>query len=81
MSATERVASLLLEMIDRLSDNGSAPVSLPLSRQQMGDLLGLAIETVSRTMTKFEREGLIKLPGGRRVDLLDRDGLEQIATG
>lgn len=81
MSATERVASLLLEMIDRLGDAPDAPISLPLSRQQMGDLLGLAIETVSRTMTRFEREGLIDLPGGRRVVLRDRPGLERIATG
>lgn len=81
MSATERVASLLLEMIDRLGGAAGMPVALPLSRQQMGDLLGLAIETVSRTMTKFARQGLIALPGGRRVRLLDREGLGQIAIG
>jgi len=81
MSATERVASLLLEMIDRLGDGAGALMTLPLSRQQMGDLLGLAIETVSRTMTKFERAGLLELPGGRRVRLCDRDGLERIASG
>ncbi len=81
LSATERVASLLLEMFDRCVVEPGEPVSLPLSRQQMGDLLGLAIETVSRTMTKFERTGLIELPGGRRVRLLDRDGLVRIANG
>lgn len=81
MSATERVASLLLEMIDRLGGATGEPVSLPLSRQQMGDLLGLAIETVSRTMTKFARQELIELPGGRRVVVRDRDGLERIANG
>ncbi len=81
MSATERVASLLLEMIDRLGGAPGKPLSLPLSRQQMADLLGLAIETVSRTMTRFEREGLITLPGGRRLVLRDRAGLERIATG
>lgn len=81
MSATERVASLLLEMIDRLGGVSGTPLSLPLSRQQMADLLGLAIETVSRTMTRFEREGLIALPGGRRVVLRDRADLERIATG
>jgi len=81
MSATERVASLLLEVFDRCAAEPSEAMSLPLSRQQMGDLLGLAIETVSRTMTKFERTGLIELPGGRRVRLLDRDGLGRIANG
>jgi CRP/FNR family transcriptional regulator len=81
LSADARVASLLLEMIDRLGDRSGGPVTLPLSRQQMGDLLGLVIETVSRTMTKFERAGLIGLPGGRRVTLRDRDGLKRIAAG
>jgi len=81
MSATERVASLLLEMVDRLGSASGTPLLLPLSRQQMADLLGLAIETVSRTMTRFEREGLIALPGGRRVVLRDRADLERIATG
>lgn len=32
-------------------------------------------------MTRFEREGLIDLPGGRRVTLHDREGLMRIATG
>jgi len=79
MSAAERVASLLLEIVDRLGADGDEPIMLPLSRQQMGDLLGLAIETVSRTMTKFERDGLIALPGGRRLIVNDIDALARIA--
>jgi CRP/FNR family transcriptional regulator len=81
LSATERIASLLLELADRsnVSDGGS--IMLPLSRQQMGDLLGLAIETVSRTMTKLCRAGLIDLPGGRRLRIIDRDALIRVAAG
>lgn len=82
MSAPERVASLLLEIVDRVGPGTPGePIMLPLSRQQMADLLGLAIETVSRTMTRFEREGLIGLPGGRRVIVTDASALERIASG
>lgn len=81
MSATERVASLLVEIVDRLGEHDGEALMLPLSRQQMGDLLGLAIETVSRTMTRFEREGLIALPGGRRLLVIDLEALTQIAGG
>lgn len=81
MSAPERVASLLVEIVERLGRVDDEPLMLPLSRQQMADLLGLAIETVSRTMTRFEREGLIALPGGRRLRVADLAALTRIASG
>lgn len=81
MSATERVASLLLEIADRLGPPlPGEPIMLPLSRQQMADLLGLVIETVSRTMTRFERMGIIALPGGRRLRITDAAALADIAN-
>lgn len=64
-SADERVASLLLETAQA---NGAGPgerVPLPLSRQQMADVLGLTIETVSRKMHLFARSGVIGLPSLR----------------
>lgn len=81
LSATERVASLLVELVDRSNVPEDQSIILPLSRQQMGDLLGLAIETVSRTMTKLQRAGLIGLPGGRRLQVVDRDALARVAAG
>lgn len=61
-SAEERVASLLWMFFERMHEAAGAPVPLPLSRQQIADVLGLTIETVSRKMRSFEREGLIALP-------------------
>lgn len=61
-SAEERVASLLWMFAERMQQAAGAPVPLPLSRQQIADVLGLTIETVSRRMRSFEREGLISLP-------------------
>lgn len=81
LSAVERVASLLVELVERLGGSGGKEVILPLSRQQMGDLLGLAIETVSRAMTRFKQIGLIDLPGGRRLIVSDHAALQRVAAG
>ena len=85
-SAEEKVATFLLEMSDRLVDPGcEAPrdepldcFELPFSRQQVGDILGLTIETVSRQMTRLKRDGVIGLPNRRAVEILDRPALEAI---
>ncbi|MBD3753920.1 MAG: helix-turn-helix domain-containing protein, partial [Micrococcales bacterium] len=57
-SAGERVASLLVEFAERSPEDN---VAFPLTRQQMGDLLGLSLETVSRELSKLKARGLITL--------------------
>jgi len=82
-SAGEKVATFLLEMSERLVDPGCAvqpnmplrPFALPFSRQQVADVLGLTIETVSRQFTRLKADGLIDLPSRREVVILDREGL------
>ncbi len=82
-SASEKVASFLLEMSERLVEPGciEAPgqplrkFALPFSRQQVADVLGLTIETVSRQFTRLKAEGLIDLPSRREVVIVDRQGL------
>ncbi len=81
-SAEEKIATFLLDMSERLAEGGAAPLDrfdLPFSRQQIGDVLGLTIETVSRQMTKLKRDGVIDLPTRRAVAILDRAELEAIA--
>lgn len=84
-SAVERVASFLLEMASRLApdDHGDAsgPIlfELPFGRQEVAEVLGLTIETVSRQITKLRGEGLIDTPSKRQIAILDRDGLEACA--
>lgn len=78
-SASAKVAQLLLDMAERCGDRGHDIVSLPLSRQQMADLLGMAIETVSRSITSFKAAGLIDLPGGRLLRVRDGAALRRIA--
>ncbi len=82
-SAGEKVASFLLEMSERLvqpgcidqPDQGLKHFSLPFSRQQVADVLGLTIETVSRQFTRLKADGLIDLPSRREVVIIDREGL------
>jgi len=80
-SAEEKVATFLIGWRDRLfRQTGPAPVvPLPMSRQDIADYLGLTIETVSRTFTKLEREGVIEIiPGG--ICLLDPARAEAMAA-
>ena len=82
-SAGEKVASFLLEMSERLVDpgcqisfeHGERRMALPFSRQQIADVLGLTIETVSRQFTRLKAEGIIDLPSRREVIIRDAEGL------
>jgi CRP/FNR family transcriptional regulator len=82
-SATERVVSFLLAFSRRSGRNGHDPAEfeLPMTRADIGDFLGLTIETVSRTFTKLRCLGLIELPHANRVKLVDLDQLESLAAG
>jgi CRP/FNR family transcriptional regulator len=86
-SAAEKMASFLLEMTERLvGPDGCAidfgldqkerqRLELPFSRQQIADVLGLTIETVSRQFTRLKNQGIIDLPSRREVVILDYEGL------
>lgn len=82
-NAREKIATFLIDMSERLAEEeAGAPLdsfALPLSRQQVGDVLGLTIETVSRQLTDMKRAGIIALPDRRTVEIMDRDQLEQAA--
>lgn len=73
-SAREKIATFLLNTAERLSASDS--FELPMQRGDIADHLGLTIETVSRTLTRMARDGMIRLQAcGRTVDILDRGGL------
>jgi CRP-like cAMP-binding protein len=73
-NARERVASFLLEMAERASENNT--IELPMSRQDIADYLGLTIETVSRTLTSLETASAIEVsPCSRRIVLRNRGAL------
>lgn len=73
-SAMERVAAFLIEMAER--QGGLRQVDLPMSRLDIGDYLGLTIETVSRVFTRLKEKGVIRLIGLRSVEILSRNALQ-----
>lgn len=80
-AADEKVATFLLGWRERLFalEGRSDTVSLPMSRQDIADYLGLTIETVSRTFTKLERHGVIEIIHGG-ISLLDPAKVEALAA-
>jgi len=82
-TARERVVSFLRLLAKQARKRGESgnPLNLPMSRADIADYLGLTIETVSRTITKLAKDGLIILPSSNRVVLSDMDALEAIEMG
>ena len=83
-SASEKVASFLLEMSERLSGQGCQSgacdgFELPFGRQQIADILGLTIETTSRQLTKMRADGIVDLPSRREIVINDRAAMEDMA--
>lgn len=72
--AATRIAGLIMSLARAASDSPCHPArefELPLSRGEMAQMLGLTIETVSRRMTQFEKDGLIAKKGARGIELVD----------
>lgn len=75
-NAAERVAAFLLDMMERRG--GLQQVELAMSRTDIGDYLGLTIETVSRVFSKFKDKGHIRLQGARMVEVLRPEALRAL---
>jgi CRP/FNR family transcriptional regulator len=75
-TATERLASFLVVLAGR---GASRFVRLPMSRSDIADYLGLTKETVSRVLSAFRRDRLIRLQAIDEVEILEREGLEDVA--
>ena len=79
-TAQERLATFLLMMRKRAASPTQAnTVILPMSRQDIGDFLGLTIETVSRTVTRLRKSGAIELPDPNRVIIRDEAMLTDLS--
>jgi len=72
-TAAEKVARFLIDLADRTG--GADDLALPMSRQDIADFLGLTIETVSRTFSQLQAQGLIAVAGCRAVVLRRRAAL------
>lgn len=79
-TALEKVAAFLLEMDERLGHPNM--MSLPMSRRDIADYLGLTLETVSRALSILRDDRLLRFDGQtqRQLVLLDRKGLAQLES-
>ncbi len=90
-TARERIASFLIAraaLAPHCPGQALAPsaqpreqLHLPMTRSDIADYLGLTIETVSRTLSRFKAEKLIEIPSNSEVVLLRHDAIEELATG
>jgi CRP-like cAMP-binding protein len=74
-SVRQRLAALLLEF-DQAA--GQEPIPLPVTHQELASRLGTVREVVSRNLSRFQLEGLIRI-SGRQLRILDREGLKREA--
>jgi CRP/FNR family transcriptional regulator, nitrogen fixation regulation protein len=75
-NAMERVANFLLEMDRRLAVAGM--MALPMCRRDIGDYLGLTLETVSRALSQLHGEGVLGFSGARQIVLRNRQHLRNM---
>jgi len=82
MNANERVARFILNISDQRARIGwqNNPVSLPMTRQDIADYLGLTLETVSREITRFKTANLIKLMNSKQIFIVDKEKLAQVCN-
>ncbi|SRR5579883_2763538 len=80
-TALERVAIFLLTLSERYLRTGRNPrlLNIPMTRSDIGDLLGLTIETVSRSLTKLREQKVIEVIRGSLIQIIDLDGLKVLA--
>lgn len=78
-SAEQKVATFLLAMSDH--DEAGEEFDLPMRRIDMGEFLGLRLETISRKMTEFQRRKWIRMTSTYRCRILNRGVLEALAEG
>ncbi|MNP47752.1 Transcriptional activator protein Anr [compost metagenome] len=81
-TADERIATFLINLSARFRARGfsAQQFRLSMSRNEIGNYLGLAVETVSRVFTRFQQNGLIAADG-KEVRILDSIELCALAGG
>ncbi|NTA84524.1 helix-turn-helix domain-containing protein [Agrobacterium tumefaciens] len=75
--AVEKLAVFLTDLVDRQS--GLDSIDLPMTRTDIGDYLGMTIETVSRNLSKLRAEGILRLKSSRCIEILMPERLHRLA--
>ena len=79
---SSRIAKYLLDLLLRTAKEGRGPmeIELDLSKTQLALRLGTISETLSRTLAKMRAKGIISVKGNR-IQVLNRQALEELASG
>lgn len=77
MNASERVVKFILNISNQRLRIGwqNNPISIPMTRQDIADYLGLTLETISREFTKLKTANVIKFLSSKQIYITDRDKL------
>jgi CRP/FNR family transcriptional regulator len=81
MRAEERLAAFLLNLVQRLHARGfsQSELVLRMTREEIGSYLGLKLETVSRTFSKFVEDGIVEVKQ-RHVRILNTEALKLLVN-
>jgi CRP/FNR family transcriptional regulator len=79
-TAEQRLAAFLLDLSKRLRPEAPSVFNLFLSRQDIGSYLSLTAETISRLLSKLQKNQILKITQ-KRLQILEPDQLQLIAEG
>jgi len=81
MRAEERLATFLLNLVQRLHARGfsQSELVLRMTREEIGSFLGLKLETISRTFSRFVEEGIVEVKQ-RHVHIVNTEALREIVN-
>lgn len=79
LTAEARVATFLLNMSTRMQDRGysGSSFTLRMTREEIGSYLGMQLETVSRALSRFQREGWIAV-SGKQIEIANKSALSEL---
>ena len=77
-TAEERLIYFIAHLSGRFEERGFShrQFNLSMTRNEIGNYLGLTVETISRLLTRFQKEGIIKVDG-KLITILDFEGMDK----
>jgi CRP/FNR family nitrogen fixation transcriptional regulator len=76
-NSVEKVAVFLVDLNER--QGGSGHIDLPMTRTDIGDYLGMTIETASRSLSKLRDMGILRITSTRTLEIIRADRLRLLA--
>lgn len=76
--ALEKLAVFLIDLAERQGECDR--IDIPMTRTDIGDYLGMTIETVSRNLSKLKAEGVVRLKSSRSIEVVKPERLQRLAN-